>query len=104
MPSRPSDTISSARPFGARSSVALENPALSGFSDLGSFGGSYSHVLNLSKTRLKPTIIRTPRDYISATSTQSVGRDIPVFCAPVRQDQKWEALANHLNNNRRMVL
>ena len=38
MPSRPSDTISSARPFGARSSVALENPALSGFSDLGSFG------------------------------------------------------------------
>jgi hypothetical protein len=30
MPSRPSDTTSSARPFGARSSVALENPALSG--------------------------------------------------------------------------
>ncbi|CAG8180761.1 unnamed protein product [Penicillium nalgiovense] len=56
------------------------------------------------KTRPKPTIVRTPRDYISATSAQSVGRDIPVFCAPVRQDQKWEALASHLNNNRRMVL
>ncbi|OQE55484.1 hypothetical protein PENNAL_c0438G08406, partial [Penicillium nalgiovense] len=37
MPSRPSDTTSSVRPLYARSSVAFGHPALSGFSDLGSF-------------------------------------------------------------------
>ena len=38
MPSHLSDTTSSARPFGAKAFVALKVPALSAFSDLGSFG------------------------------------------------------------------
>ncbi|CAI7585261.1 unnamed protein product [Penicillium viridicatum] len=55
------------------------------------------------KIRPKPTIVRTPRDYSPVTSGQSVDRDLPVHCAKTRQNQIWEALACHLENNRRMA-
>ncbi|KAJ5473945.1 hypothetical protein N7475_003511 [Penicillium sp. IBT 31633x] len=54
-------------------------------------------------TRPKPTIVRTPCDFSPVTSAQSVDRDIPSLCVPIRQTQKWEALANYLEKSRRMV-
>ncbi|KAF3000989.1 hypothetical protein E8E15_000557 [Penicillium rubens] len=55
------------------------------------------------KARPKPTIVRTPRDYRSMTYGPSADRDLPVRCAKICQNQIWEALARHLENNRRVV-
>ncbi|OGE46557.1 hypothetical protein PENARI_c192G01349 [Penicillium arizonense] len=68
---------------------------------------SHPDVLPPSKedmnTRSKPTVVRTPRDYNSTAIAQSVGRDLPVPYAPIRENKKWDALAQHLKNYRRTV-
>ncbi|OQE73965.1 hypothetical protein PENNAL_c0085G07378 [Penicillium nalgiovense] len=53
------------------------------------------------KTRPKSTLVRTPHDYSSIASARPVDRDLPVPCAPARQYNRWEALAQLLENSRR---
>ncbi|KAK9846861.1 hypothetical protein MYU51_000113 [Penicillium brevicompactum] len=54
------------------------------------------------KIRSKSTVVRTPRYYSSMVSAQPVDKELPVLCAPVRQYNRWEALAQLLENSRRM--
>lgn len=54
------------------------------------------------KIRPKSTVVRTPRYYSSMASAQPVDKELPVLCAPVRQYNRWEALAQLLENSRRM--
>ncbi|KAJ5481357.1 hypothetical protein N7475_000169 [Penicillium sp. IBT 31633x] len=51
------------------------------------------------KIRRKSTVVRTPRHYSSMAS----GQPVDVLNAPVRQHNIWEALAQLLENSRRML-